>query len=422
MKTKSVLEKTILGLGLTGIAALSIPSYAQGDLQSRVDSLEKEIRLLNDKTSSTKSSNTTFQYGGFLKLDAMWSDYSDAQRAGNVGDDFLVPSTIPVGDGSNGGDKVFDSNAKFSRLWLKTTTDTGAGKITGYIEMDFNGGNDERLTNQSSTGLRHAFATWDYSDSGSLLFGQTWSTFFNTAALPESADFIGPTSGTLFIRQSQMRWTKKMGDGNSLMLSAENPSVSVYDGGSGINDNNIDDSSLPDIVARFNGSAGNFSYSVAGIFREIAYDVGALDDDTIGIALSLSGKLAFNNGDDLKFMLSSGSLGRYIALNAYRDAAIEADGDIDLIKTTGGFIAYRHLWNNKLRSTISYAFSEADNPNSITPAATESASNLNVNLFYSPTKNLTFGGELILADRETGAATNADGDFKRLQLMAKWAF
>jgi len=109
---------------------------------------------------SSAQAETTFDYGGYIKLDAIFSQYSDQQRAANVGDDFLVPSTIAVGDGDAKGDTVFDSNSKFSRLNFKTTTDTDAGKVTGFIEMDFNAGNDERLTNQSSNGLRHAFFKW----------------------------------------------------------------------------------------------------------------------------------------------------------------------------------------------------------------------------------------------------------------------
>lgn len=362
---------------------------------------------------------TTFQYGGYLKLDGNFTEYSDAQRAGNIGDEFIVPSLIPVGNGSNGGDPLLDANAKYSRLWLKTTTNTDAGSITGYIEMDFNAGNDERLTNQSSTGLRHAYAQWNYSDNGSLLFGQTWTTFFNTAALPETTDFIGPTSGTLFVRQSQLRWTKKMGD-NSFMLAAENPSVSVYNNGGGVESNALDNNTLPDVVLRYNGKAGNFNWSVAGVVREIAYDTGTQDDSSFGVGLSFAGKLMLSNGDDLKFMVSQGTLGRYIALNAYRDATVETGGDLDLIDTVGGFIAYRHWWNDKMRSSFSYATSQSDNPDTINANATDNATNASVNLMYSPTKNLTFGGELILADRETVAGI--DGDMTRLQLMAKWVF
>jgi hypothetical protein len=177
---------------------------------------------------------------------------------------------------------------------------------------------------------------------------------------------------------------------------------------------------MPDLVGRYDGKAGALNYSAAAMVRQINYNDGTNDDSQFGMGLTVSGKYAFSNGDDFKFMLSHGQLGRYIALNAFRDGAVEADGDIELITTMGGYMAYRHMWSDKLRSTVSYAYSEADNPDTITADVTKSVSNANINLMYSPTKNLTFGGEYILAEREV--ESGADGDLNRLHLTTKWVF
>ncbi|MFY0701708.1 MAG: porin [Bermanella sp.] len=364
---------------------------------------------------------TEYQFGGFIKFDAIFSQYSDTQRAGNVGDDFLVPSTIAVGDGSREGDMVFDSNAKFSRINFKTTTDTEAGGLVTFIEMDFNGGNDERLTNQASNGLRHAFLAWNKANGSSVTAGQTWSTFFNVGALPEAVDFVGPTSGTIFVRQPQVRYTMPMA-GGKVMLAAENPSSGFNDdrGAATANSNNIDDNTMPDVIGRFDASAGSLSYSAALMLRQIAYNDGTDDESEMGYAVSFSGKYAMGNGDDLKFMLSSGALGRYIALNAFRDGGIEADGSIDLNNVTGGFVAYKHMWSPQMRSTVSYAFADADNSDAITSDITKSINNMYVNLMYSPTKKLTFGGEYILAERETESGVS--GDLSRIQFTSKLSF
>lgn len=373
-------------------------------------------------TFSDSLKNTDFSVGGFIKADAMWSDFSDGDRAAaTVGDDFLVPSVIPVGDGGNDASSQFDSHVKHSRFWLKTITSTDAGKVKSYIEMDFNnGGTDERLTNQAPNGLRHAFLAWDYSDQGNLLVGQTWSTFFNVSALPEAVDFVGPTSGTVFVRQAQARWTKKLSGGSSLMLAAENPSTSLYDGGSGLSNNKYDNNTVPDLIARYNGKAGSLSYSAAVIARQLAYRDGAYDEAENGVGISVSGKWLFANGNDIKFMVNSGNLGRYVALNAFRDGVIESDGSIHAVDVTGGYIAYKHKWSGKLRSTISYASTSADNATETVGDVTKTVSNASINLLYSPTPKLTFGGEYIVAERET--ESGVDGDMKRLQLMAKWAF
>lgn len=368
---------------------------------------------------TANAAETHYSFGGFIKADALFSQSSDAQRSG--GNDFLIPSIIAVGDGSNKGDVVFDAHAKTSRLWFKTVTMTDVGEIKTHLEMDFNASNDERLTNQSSNGLRHAFLSWKNSENSSILAGQTWSTFFNVGALPESVDFVGPTSGTIFVRQTQIRYTQKVANG-SWMIAAENPSVSLYDAGSGYGNNQVDDSGMPDLIARYDGAAGDLHYSAAAMVRQINYNDRPNDneDSQIGYGVTVSGKYALSNGDDFKFMLSQGQLGRYIALNAFRDGAVEADDDIKLITTVGGFVAYRHMWNEKLRSTISYAYSEANNPNTVAATTTKHVSNSNINLMYSPTKNLTFGGEYFIAERKDENGDN--GDLQRLQFTSKFAF
>lgn len=365
------------------------------------------------------AAETNYSFGGFIKFDALFSQSSDAQRSG--GNDFLVPSAIAVGNSSNKGDVVFDTNSKFSRLWFKTATMTDVGEVSSHVEMDFNAGNDERVSNQSSTGLRHAYLKWNNSSDSSIIAGQTWSTFFNVTALPEAVDFLGPGSGTIFVRQSQVRYTQAIGSGK-FMIAAENPSVSLYDGGSGFDNNQVDDSSMPDLIGRYDGSTGALNYSAAAMVRQINYNDRAndKDDSQIGYGVTFSGKYAFNNGDDFKFMVSQGQLGRYIALNAFRDGAVEVNGDIELITSMGGFVAYKHMWSEKLRSTVSYAFSQADNPDTLVVDATKKINNASINLMYSPTKNLTFGGEYLMAQREV--ESGADGDLSRLQLTSKWAF
>lgn len=381
---------------------------------------QKEIATVVTKKADSPVSGSKFTYGGFVKFDAMQSDYSDGERAtAAIGDDILVPSTIPVG-GKDGATR-FDTSVKTSRFWFKTVTPTDMGDVRTHFELDMlTGDGDERISNSSHSRIRHAYVAWDYEEDSSLLMGQTWSTFMSTAVLPEAADFIGPTAGVIFNRQAQVRWSHTLDNGGKIHLALENPSTGTIDGGGGISGNNFDDNSVPDIVARYDGSLGNFSYNVAALGRQITYDTGTTDEDKFGYAVSLSGKYAFSNGDDLKLQLNHGHLGRYIALQAFRDAAVEADGDLDLLDVTGGFIAYRHFWTPKLRSTISYAMSSADNPGDVSDTNTEEVSNYSVNLFYSPTKKLSFGVELFEAEREL---ENGDkGDLRRLQFTGKYVF
>ena len=236
----------------------------------QINSVNEQVAQVAKTASESKSgslkigSGTTLTYGGFIKVNGVYSNYKDGPRPGNIGDEILVPSLIPIGGTSESAQ--FDSDVKTSRFYFKTATDTGAGLLKSHFELDLlTGSGDERVSNSATSRVRHAFFDWNYASDASLLVGQTWSTFFNVGALPEAVEFIGPTSGTIFNRQAQIRWTKKLGGGSSFMLAAENPSTSLSDAGSGIAGSNFDDNTIPDIVARYNGKSGSHSYTLACI-------------------------------------------------------------------------------------------------------------------------------------------------------------
>ena len=443
-KARNARKKRIAGfcLSFTALTALPNVAFSDTDLEQRVLQMEAQIKELkaliaqqNDEAeekinkvaaaqegaSAVVSEGTSFKYGGFIKVNGMIDDYQDGLAPdASVASRILVPSLIPVGGEVSEGAE-FNSDVATSRFFFKTATDTGYGKLSSNIELDFlSGGGDERVSNSTNARIRHAYLSWDYGRNSSLLAGQTWSTFFNVGALPEAVEFIGPTSGTIFNRQAQIRWTKKLTNGGSFMLAAENPSTSLAEAGGGIESSNFDDNSVPDIVARYNGQAGNHSYAVSAIGRQIAYDDGSFSENKNGFAVNLAGKVVFGNGDDLKYSIATGNLGRYIALNAFRDGGIDAAGNLDLTSVTGGYLAYRHFWNEKLRSTIQYAYSTADLATGVSNLNTETVSNFNLNLMYSPTPKLTLGGAIIQATREL--ENGDDGDLTRLQLTAKYGF
>jgi DcaP outer membrane protein len=399
-------------------------SKADDSISQRISNLEKELNELKSKLNKPGieiEKGTRFNYGGYIKADAMMNKYSDQNRAGNIGDEILVPSTIAVGDGGAGGDTNVDSHIKTSRFWFKTATQTDVGAVRTHIELDFlTSEGDERISSSAHSRVRQAYLSWDYNDDSSILAGQSWSTFLNVGVLPESIDFIGPTSGTIFMRQNQLRWTKLLGSGRSVMAALENPSTSLYDGGVGVGHNNYDDNSRPDLILRYNATHGKMAYSIAGLVREVAYNDREFEGDEVGYGLSVSGKFVLDNGDDLKWMANYGNLGRYIALHALRDGVLNNDGKLDLVDIFGGFVSYRHFWTQQLRSTLTYAFASADNPSSAGMSVTESVSNTNINLIYSPTQALSFGAEYILADRQL--ENGLDGELKRLQVSAKFSF
>lgn len=354
---------------------------------------------------------TTVKFGGYVKLDAMMTKTGDGAMATGIGRDFYVPSLTPVGGKSQ--NRVFDMHARQTRFNFSTETKTGEHTLKSYIEMDFmvtpNG--DERISNSYSPRLRHAFISYD-----NWLFGQTWSTFQNVASLPETVDFIGNTDAGIFVRQAQIRYT--MGD---LQFAIENPETTVTPspGGARVV---ADDNEWPDFVARYNMKSGDLSLVGAVLLRQLTYNNGTnVDDSTLSYGLSVTGKLMLGK-DDVRFGLNTGSgMGRYIGLNVANGAVVDAGNKLEAIDSMALFASYRHFWNDKWRSNVSYSMIDIDNNVTLTgTGATKSTNSLRLNLFYSLSNNLTLGGEFAHANREI--ETGQDGNLDRLQFMAMLKF
>ena len=359
--------------------------------------------------------NSRFFASGYIKLDSMWSKYDDGEIAdGTVGRDFYLPGTIPVGGASESAD--FDSSIKQSRLQLGVDTDLANGqKVQARLEMDMYGSSlgDERATNTYGVLIRHAYLQY-----GNWLAGQTWSNFQDVNALPETADYIGPTDGTVFVRQPQVRYTR-----GPWSFSAENPETTLtpFNGGTRISS---DDNSVPDFSAAYNLKIANGYVRIAGLARQLKYQTTgptAIDDSKLAAAFSVAGKINFGK-DDLRFMLTSGdAIGRYVGVNFNNDAVITGSGDLDTISGWAGFVGWRHVLNDKLRANLMYSLSEYDNDTAFTGlAANKSSRSWAVNAFYSPIAKLDLGVEFRHALREL--ESGADGSMKRLQGVVRLSF
>ena len=397
-------------------------AQTQQALQETRELQQKQTELAAQADAQKPAGNSGFNvgktnvtYGGYVKMDAITQRTSGGQVAsGNIVRDFLIPGAIPVGGGASGWDTDF--SARQSRFVLKTSTDVGSEhKLNSHLELDFmvTSEGDERVSNSYTPRLRQAFITYD-----NWLFGQTWSTFQNVGALPDSLDFIGTTPGTIFARQPMIRYTS-----GGLQIAVEQPETTVTSrtGGRVL----AGDDGIPDIVARYNFGGDWGSLSASGILRNLRIandDFGTGSDSAMGYGLSLAGKLKLGDKDDLRLMGTVGDgLGRYIGLNIVNDAALDASGDLDPIFTWSGFAAYRHVWGEGLRSTVAGSYFKADNPILLTTnQVTDESWNAFANIIWSPVGPLDIGIEYMYAQRtlEDGRS----GNLQKVQVSTKYAF
>jgi len=358
---------------------------------------------------------TRFLFTGFFKLDAIASKYRDGEIAdGSIGRDFYLPSTIPVGGADEDAD--LDAHVKSSRFIFGTESSAPDGSpISSRLEVDLFGSalGDERVTNTYGVLLRQAYVQYKH-----WLVGQSWSNFQDVAALPETADFIGPTDGTVFVRQPQVRYT----NGN-FSLSAENPETTItpFGGGTRISS---DDNDVPDLTATYTYKLPAGYLRASLLARQLKLEttgMTAIDDSTVAAALSVSGKINFG-ANDLRFMVTGGDgIGRYVGVNFANDAELTASGELRAVSGWAAFAAWRQAWNSQLRSTVMVSASEYDNNIGLAGgSANKSSLSLAVNTFYTLAPKLDIGLELRYAQREIESGD--DGSLQRLQAIAKYSF
>lgn len=358
-----------------------------------------------------------FSFGGFIKLDAMLTDTNAGEIAdGTAGRMFYLPSAIPVG-GANESSADLDTHAQFSRFWFASDGEVQGHKTRAYLEFDLFGGGQTNLGNQASTNthgltLRQAYVTWD-----KWLAGQTWSNFQDVAALPDAVDFVGPTEGTVFVRQAQLRYTS-----GAWSVALENPQtvVSAYRSTARTTS---DDGNLPDITVRWTKKGDWGHVSVAGIGRQLRHETAASTASTGGYGASVSGKFNVSPSDDIRYMLTAGNgIGRYVGFALGPDGTLDAaNGDIEATGVLAGFVAWRHVFDTKLRGSLMFSRAQLDNDASWTGlGVTRSAQSIHANLIYSPFPKLDIGAELIWGNREL--ESGADGDLRRIHTTVKYSF
>jgi outer membrane DcaP-like protein len=446
MESNNALKAKMLALAIAigaGGPAITARADELQDLKAQVEALQKKVGELETKQETAEKkqaaavpdnvvtggatkgsfklpgSNTSVTLGGYVKLDAVYSNPSAG--VGTTADLFLQPNAIAVGPGAGDNERnQVKFGARESRMFAKTSTPTSWGDLVTYIEGDFYGADgNESVSNSHGLRLRHA-----YGSLGHFLGGQTWTNFMYVPSLPETLDFGGPV-GQIFDRQAQVRWTQSFDGAGSLAggqwsVSLENPeSVVTVPGGANFR---ADDDRFPDVTGQvvFNTSRGKIA--VSGILRQIRADskTPAVVGQTLGGAISVAGVIPAIGKDDVRFALSAGNaIGRY-SDGFFPDGVVGADGQIRLPKQWGWYVAYRHFWTDSLRSNLVLSGASETNPAGAPASTDKSTESAHANLIWRPVANTDLGLEYIYANRKT--EDGLKGHLNRLQASAKYTF
>jgi hypothetical protein len=350
--------------------------------------------------------DSTIKFYGYVQLD-MTEDLSS--RIGDIENNDWATALFAVPADSSAAAKrkkgQFYMTGRTSRFGIQTSTPSAMGNVGVRLEGDFNGPNgyqSESYTNSVLFRLRHAYGTV-----GNLLVGQTWTTFLDFGAAPDTVDFNGPGSLAL-VRNPMVRYTLGLGEGMNLVLAVENARGAQFGGAKY--------QTLPDFHANFGFSGSWGSLSVRGVTQQ--YNVATGADTASKTAFSVAGAVSGSvklGGDTLQAQFAGGpGIGRYLLNSAGAVAnlpgtdpasiggntgafRIQANGDLKLINVLAYHVAYTHVWNPQFRSTAVWSQTMIQDPKVDGVAAgTETEKTLSqafVNTFWSFTKNAEFGVE-----------------------------
>ena len=370
-----------------------------------------------------RAGSTTIKLGGYLKMIAANSRYSEGEVATNsLGRDFYLPQAIPTGNGPSS--RVQDFTAKQSRLWLNFASDVAGHAVKGYLETDFQTSagtqGSQRTTNGYNLALRRAYMQVD-----KWTFGQDWTTFQYTGALPESTDYVGGAEGTVFVRQPLVRYSAPLSKELTLHLSVENPESGTLTAGSATLNENGDDR-MPDLAARLAYAGAKGELSLAALARQVRTENAGVAADAGGFGASAAGKLFLNaeKTADARFMVTYGrNIGRYVGLNFAPDAVLNAGklADVDVLAAIG---AVRVPLAPGLRANVMASYQTVDYADSLTLASistfNKQAWSAAANLFYSPVRNIDLGIEVRHGERKL--VGGAKGAIDRVEFAAKYSF
>lgn len=329
-------------------------------LDSNVGAVPKNFKVVTagDEEGSFKlpGSDTSVSIYGYARLDA-YTDLKGRQSGDWAADIGSQPLRGTTNDNRSGKTNL---TARQSRFGIKTLTPTELGNLRTKIETDFvqdrsGGFTDNNYTSMVSSGyqlrLRHAYGELD-GDWGKLLGGQTWSTFMNLDALPETIDFNGHGSAA-FMRQAQLRYTAKLGIAGELALAMENPYGTGDPASASQTGLNID--KRPDLIANWTKTFSRGFVSAQFLNSEYRIQGNNIRDSRQGYGYGIGGAWKVTDANNLTLQITAGKgIGRYIPTTSYHIAALDANNHIQLYRTTSWVAGWAHTWSETIRTNLAY--------------------------------------------------------------------
>ena len=431
---KRTLMMSMIALSLGGV---SVAAQAQTQQQKEIEQLRQEVQALRNLVEQQKvqtaqtataiaavqrpapvataspvlktAKGAEFNLYGNVRADASYQ-----AEGGGVDMPYNQINSVPL-EGTAGNSDRFRSTLSATRLGLDFKTQAAEQEVKGKIEVDFLGG-----ANLDNLRIRHAYVNY-----GNWLMGQTWSNFAVPDYMPETIDALAFVGGAVK-RTPQVRYTSKFSPQTNLVVAAEDPK------------DKLSTQRFPALTARLNHQfADNFNISA----RAMGHEKRINNDEEMAWGVGVGAKYDVMPGTTLKadyYHVKGDS-----SFVSFTNSGVvkAANGDLLQSEFDSITVGLTQQFNEKLRGTLGYGYMTFDKDQNYIDAliastpATEAESNATrankdlwqawANVFYSPTKPLSFGLEYVYGERtalEAATTGGKIGEDNRINMVAIYNF
>jgi hypothetical protein len=370
------------------------PFTDTGTNQTRSAQLENNFTAIPDFDTGIviRNRDVSMKIGGYVKADLIYD--LDAIES----KDSFDTTTILT----NGADRENSRfHARQSRLSFDTRWLVGQDVIRAFVEADFFGGADGENGNLR---LRHAYGTL-----GRFTTGQTWTTFTDPAAVPQTLDFEGAVS-SVNRRQGLVRIDQPLFlDGLTWAVALEDPRIIISSDGSL---DGIGRTESPDFLSRIRLQRDWGSMQLAMVFRELGFqpsDGPVLKTSAWG--LNLAGSTLLLDRTRGYYQITYGE-----GIGSYRGSpdVVQTGPDSGaILPMFGWMVGVHHEWSKRLTSNLT--FSELSLENQPGQAADNllGTTYFAINLIANPYERVFWGVEYLYGVREDVGGDR--GDANRVQ-------
>jgi hypothetical protein len=357
---------------------------------------------------------TTVGIYGYARLNMT---YNFDRDAGSANEGYFAEVAGSENDEDIG--NQFQASATQSRIGFRTSTPMEGSTLDTVIEGDFWSYNDDNTRLR----LRHAYGSWN-----GILAGQTWSNYGSFVAATPTLDFLGTAGSNGYgSRLAQLRYTA-----GALSIAAEDPKAqlaenidgSVPDGAS-LPDNDDAVSSMPALSLRYEDSTGDFSYSVAGIARQLKYDTGSDNDTEMGYGTFAGGSYDIGPLTLRGIVHTSEGANSYLYLSGDyfngADAYVDTNGKLQTLSGDGGAAGFSYQVSPQYSLNASYGYTDVDlGDKSVQGNAGRKNQNAFVNVMWTPNERLMYGIEYGYFKTELSDGRKEDAS--RVMVAAQYSF